>query len=190
MSDLEIEKLIARLDDTDIFVQLDARDMLVTMPDKAIPPAIKLLEYGTPRQIANAIIIIGDVGDTSTASYLLPFLSDKDLMIRINAARAIGEVGNRDMIPMILDALAVEEDATTATWLVTSLGRLKGYDEILAILENSEGSYVCYTAIKALGEIGNPAAIEYILPFLDDENRHVRDHALIALKKLGYAFND
>jgi HEAT repeat protein len=64
------------------------------------------------------------------------------------------------------------------------LGDRRAVDYLLAELRRTESSTLRYTLIRALGNLGDPRAVEAIMSFEFDENHHVRAHAQRALSQL------
>ena len=55
---------------------------------------------------------------------------------------------------------------------------------LMDLLGTAASGSLRYTAIQALGVIGDPVAIDLIRSFADDEDHHVRDRVKIALERL------
>jgi HEAT repeat protein len=57
-------------------------------------------------------------------------------------------------------------------------------EPLMRLLETAEHASLRYTLIRALGSLGNPAAIDLIKRFADDPDRHVKKHTEDALARL------
>jgi HEAT repeat protein len=58
--------------------------------------------------------------------------------------------------------------------------------DLIKLLAETEAPELRYSVIQVLGLLGDPRAIEPIRVHQNDSNHHVRERALIALKRLGY----
>lgn len=66
---------------------------------------------------------LGQTGDPQCAEHLIPLLDDNDLFVRLAAARVLGDLGNINAVPGLIDALEDAEPSVRET-AVLSLRRL------------------------------------------------------------------
>ncbi len=74
-----------------------------------------------------AVEALGDTGDVGVLPYLVPMLKDKDVFVRLGAARVLGELGSLDAVAGLIDSLADSEPAVREG-AVASLRLLSGED--------------------------------------------------------------
>jgi len=104
--------------------------------------------------------ILGEIGDTRAIDPLREALKDPDIRVQCAAAGALGKIGDSGCI----DSLILMLDHESASV--------------------QESASVRGAAATALGNIGNPRAIQPIRNACDDPNEYVRGAAKKALEKL------
>lgn len=102
---------------------------------------------------------------------------------------ALGESGEQTAVPALITALA-HENGNVRRLAASALGKLKATEAVpplLQLLAHEEKPQVRQYAVKALGEIGNPAAQAMLTQIAADETEkyYTRDSAEAALKRLG-----
>lgn len=111
----------------------------------------------------------------------------RNIFVRIDAARALGDLGDPKAIDPLVEALKdkfrpVREAAAEA------LGKLggdpRGVEAFLDFLKNSS-SMVREEGAAALGKIGHRSAAEALIQVINDESFFVRLSAVISLGKVG-----
>lgn len=139
----------------------------------------------------------------SNLQIMINGLSDPDLRVRIQAARALGALGRPSVdgkppklpglltkVPQVMDGLRAAEGEMILT-VLSLLGPL-GDDAQLALpqvvqLTKDRELVVRYAAIRTLGTLGNLAKphIPLLISFLDDPDDQVKMAACYALASLG-----
>ena len=180
-----IQDLLAELATRDIDTINRARNTLVQLGTPAVASLISLLRYGTTHQIANAIVVLGRIGDPQCIDGLLALQQHPNLIIRSNLAKSLGCFQDKQVVQTLIDMLTGDHEIVQQ-WTIISLGRLGGFDLDLLIqfMQTTESTSLCHITITALGELGDPQVISSIEPFLDSSNHHVRKAAQLALSKL------
>lgn len=183
------DELIEDLDTTDIGLNQDAQARLVILGVSVMERLISVLQTGSIRQRANAVLVLGKIGDAKAIDSLCALSVDPSLAVRVNCASALGLIDKPRVVSFLIDWLGWEEEAVVQSMIVKSLADKQDKRSIISLvsaLKQAESSYVRYMIIRALGNLGDPIAIESILPFVDDEDHHVRHDAKVALEKLGH----
>jgi HEAT repeat protein len=135
-------------------------------------------------------------GDKRAAvPYLVEVVSAKSgpARARAEAAVALGEIGDPAAAPALLAALdpaAKDRDALDANRRIAdALGALRAKDAVPALIEltRSADGYVQVAAVDALGQIGDPAAIERLIEIAtgDGVEPFTAKKALLALGRIG-----
>lgn len=112
---------------------------------------------------------------TKVTENLLNQLASTDENIRSQAVLALGQAGDENAIPALIDvlindgALNVQEDAT---WALTKFGAA-AVDPLVVLLAHPN-SHVRHNAVHTLGKIGNARTIEALMPLLNDPEGDVR----------------
>ncbi|MFB0535505.1 MAG: HEAT repeat domain-containing protein [Anaerolineae bacterium] len=116
---------------------------------------------------------------------LLQQLADKNRQVRQEAARALGDMGDRRAVPHLIQALG-DKYAKVREAAASALGRI-GDEQAASHLVQALGDQnvrVRSEAVKALSQIG-PAAVPHLIQALGDERWEVRERAASALGRIG-----
>lgn len=182
----EISSLIEQLNQPE--ETLAIRQRLVAYGSASVEPLIAICESGSPLQTANAIVVLGEIGDRRAIDVLIRSLAHKSLLCRINAAQILGSFDDACVVQALLDHLPSAHELVQI-WIVNSLGVIGNAScikPLLDLLHQTASSSLRYMIIRALGDLGDPRTIADIMPYLEDDDHHVRYDARVALEKLGY----
>ena len=117
----------------------------------------------------------------------LPKLTDKKATIRCQAATALGELGDSNMLRPLLDQLEAQHKEVRRH-VATALGELgdgRALSHLLKALQDEDGTVLCAVA-EALGKLNLDAgAFPTLLDALKSSHRNVPCYAAAALRKLG-----
>jgi HEAT repeat protein len=128
----------------------------------------------------DAAITLGEMGDERAIAPLLIAFRDSEWNVREAAQDALAQIGPPAVEPLI-KAL---REYQIRTFVIQVLGKIKDervLDPLMVQLRNEEFKDV---ATKALVELGLPA-VERLMAVLNDKDRNVRKHAVIALGEIG-----
>lgn len=115
--------------------------------------------------------------------YLVSLLNDKDEEVRMFSSVILGEVGDTVAVEPLVKALK-DPDENVKHAAAESLGKLKAPHSVGPLVDCLiEDFWIQYPAVIALGNIGDPGAIEPLLKLLDDEM--LRQAVIEALGKIG-----
>lgn len=122
--------------------------------------------------------VLGTLSDELAVDKLLQMTRDTDSYVKNKATRALGNIGNEKAVDRLLELL--QEDSTFALEALGKIGDHKAVSGLLGFT-NSAGMALP-SAVSALGEAGDPQAIERIM-----ELTHHWDVEVVwaALKALG-----
>jgi HEAT repeat protein len=128
----------------------------------------------------DAAITLGEMGDPRAIAPLITALRDSEWNVREAAQDALAQIG-----PPAVDALIKAlREYQIRTFVIQVLGKIKDervLDPLMIQLRNEEFKDV---ATKALVEVGLPA-VERLMAVLNDKDKHVRKHAVMALGEIG-----
>jgi len=124
--------------------------------------------------VRNMILLLRAANDRSTLPDIRKLAQHPDLRVRLEAMKTLFALD--PSVPRSLLENAINDRdrkaAETAISLVGSYGIREGIDPLLRILERSDylgaRRAVRVRAIKALGELGDPAVLERLDPFFSD----------------------
>jgi HEAT repeat protein len=180
-----VEPLGACLQDGNLAVQEYAAAILASIGDaRATEGLIASLVSADWVVRMHAAKALGRIGEARAIPALLPLLQDKVKAVREEAGGALARLGPA-AIPVLVGALAHPE------WLVRlhaveSLGRTKSpeaVEPLLNLLFNDRDSSLREDAVRALGEIGDARAVEFLLTALKEPG--LRPLVVDALGKIG-----
>jgi HEAT repeat protein len=101
-------------------------------------------------------------------------------------ALVLGRTGDREALPLLVQALEDEDDRTRiyALWALGILGDPRAREPLTAALSDPDPG-IRKTAAFALGELDDRAVIPSLRPLLDDAATDVRWNAALSLARLG-----
>ena len=169
----------------DLSVQESASAILVAIADeRVLAPLITALHSGDWIVRMHATKALSRVGNADAVEPLIPLLQDKVKAVREEAATALAAIGDA-AIPALLKALQ-HEDWLVRLHAVESLGKSqskRAVEPLLSVLFNDRDSAVREDAVRALGEIGDPQAVEYLLTTIREPG--LRTLSVEALGRIG-----
>lgn len=146
--------LVEALKDPYKWLPARTAEVLVAIGREGVPVLHQALENDEPALKGYIIEILGEIGDPSSADYLIKILEDSNPNIRLQAAKALGKIGQSSS--------------------VQSLAGMLGDPEVKVRVQ----------AIRSLGLIGDPGAVNYLAPYLTVEDKAVRFAVSEALHNL------
>lgn len=182
-----IQALIEKLDIIDLEVRLAAQHNLIERGAEAFEPLVEALRGDMGARCWVAAKIIVQIDAARAVDPLLEALAHSPLIIlRQTAAQLLGKLGDSRVVPALIKALADDSILVqlTVAEALGNLGDSRAVSPLISVLQGSESTTIQHTVIRALSSLGDPCAIEAILPFVNDENHHVRSWAVDALHKL------
>ncbi len=175
----------ACLADPELSVQEAASSVLASIADGRVrDPLIRALRTHDWIVRMHAVKALGRLQDPQSVPALIPLLQDKVKAVREEVSSALAAIGEAS-IPALLQALAHQE------WLVRlhaveSLGKTrsqKAVEPLLSVIFNDGDSAVREDAVRALGDIGHPQAVEFLFTAMKEPG--LRTLAVEALGRIG-----
>jgi HEAT repeat protein len=151
---------------------------------RVLAPLIESLKNSDWIVRMQAARALGRINDQASVPHLIPLLQDKVKAVREEASTALAAIGE--------PALPALRDATThGDWLVRlhaveALGKTKSslaVEPLLSLLFNDHDSAVREDAVRALGEIGDPQAVEHLFTVMREPG--LRTVAVEVLGQIG-----
>jgi len=178
------------LQETPASLQLQALIRLARAP---IPPERRraLLEWAARHASASAAVLavqlLGADGDAGASAVLGALLADRAVpsVVRAEAARVLGAVGDSVAFEALARSVATEPDETVFEGVVAGLARFP-FQEVRPLFESlltdsARPEALRASAIEALAESSDPAAAEFLSRYLADSAAAVREAAAWAL---------
>ncbi len=144
-------------------------------------------EEAAPRVRQSAFAALGRIGDAAALPVVKRCLAHEAVeAVRVACAEALGGLPAPESITIAIDALADASPGVRRA-AVTSLGAFDDARAVAALAPLAASDGVPTGAVlRALGQTGNPAALEAVLPFLaPDTDRALLAEALKAVARLG-----
>ncbi len=113
---------------------------------------------------------------------LVQDLKDNDLIVRLHAAKALGEAKDARAVEPLIAALGDKGCGHTAANALAKIG--KPAVETLIVALKNENPFVRRNAAEALGEIKDASAVKPLIDALKDNDLIVRRNAAKALGKI------
>jgi HEAT repeat protein len=152
------------LSDPQLGVQEAASAVLAVIADeRVLDPLIASLRNRDWIVRMHAAKALGRIKDSSSIEPLIPLLQDKVKAVREEATAALAAIGDA-AIPSLLEAL------THVEWLVRlhaieALGKTRSpaaVEPLLSVLFNDQDTAIREDAVRALGLIGDPRALDFL----------------------------
>ena len=173
--------------------------MSITLRQQAIDSLCRLLATGDEADRCYVIRSLGVLKATSAIEPLIERLRDEDLDVCVDAAGALGLLGDPRAIPQLLESLEKDPDGEVRSAIVEALGLVGGQEVVPALLdiaanrpENLEWQDdwddwwdMQLKAVDALGRMGEVSAIpvlESVLGFEDGQD--IESETLSALARI------
>lgn len=126
---------------------------------------------------------------TKDIDYIIKALKDEDNMVRMTAARILGESRDRRAVEPLVSALRTDRNYAVREEAAHALRKKKDPRSVEALIEalGDKHSGVQRLAAASLGEIRDPSAVEPLLTTLsEDRSPLVRSAVLAALDRIGW----
>jgi len=153
--------------------------------DAAVAPMINFLSSVNPEDQEFAAQLLGDMGDTSAIIPLYGLLDHDWENVRTSAIRAIVKLGDRKIIPVLMEMLPYERSNYPRVVIYESFGDLKAKEawNLLVQAKNEQEDWVKMAAVRSMAKIDPKGTTPYLLPLFTSESAWVRgDAAAIAIR--------
>lgn len=196
---LEIEKQRLRLGSADVEDRRDAISRLGSMKHPAASrAAVAGLTDSLPIVRATSITAVLSLAPEESSGHLLPLLGDKDVLVRREAAYALGITRSATAVPMLLDLLRYDKVDEVRGAAAVALGKIGNESAVVSLVNVLTGQaeqnkkqkakpeqnpFVLRSAARALGQIGSRAGVPALITTLQNEQSEddVRREAALAL---------
>jgi len=157
----------------------------MTLQNKTTAVLCQLLQTGDEADRCYAARTLGVLKAPSAVALLIERLRDEDIDVCVDAAEALGNIGDVRAVPALIQSLENEPSGEICRVIAETLGKIGGKEATDALIKVSterpealewEDDWdtwwdVQLEAIKALGKIGAEEAVEPITNLIDDEGQ-------------------
>jgi HEAT repeat protein len=173
---------------------------LAAIGPPSVDPLIAVMSGKDWRVRRNAILALGQIGDSRGVEPIIRALKDGDDTVRSQAARALGQLKDRRAVGPLCERIndphpGIRENVISA---LGSIGGDQATDVLISLLKidrkrnemerNLEGDPETanrWAAAEALGQPGCLRAVGPLIAALKDRNWYVREHAVRSLGRIG-----
>ncbi|RRJ82885.1 HEAT repeat domain-containing protein [Aestuariirhabdus litorea] len=169
---------------------------------RVVARLVRLLQQGDEVDRCSAAAALGELQAVEASGVLVEQLRDQDLDLCIDAAQALGQIGDDSAVAGLLEALAWHGDGEVKLAALQALGRIGSAAALEAIkpllLERPQGLASSFTegwddwwdlqleAVNTLGELGYQAALGDLEQLLEqDEGQEIEVPLLKAIAQMG-----
>lgn len=160
--------------------------VLIAFGDLAVPPLLATLDSGALNARIWAAQILGKLRATAAIDSLIARLADRSDQMRLSAANALGDIGDRRAVRPLIDVVLRDPAPGVRAQAAAALGRTSD-PTALPMLVTGLGDpeyWMRYRALEAI-EALRPDDTQAIEAALRDSNPEVRKRAALALDRLG-----
>ncbi len=186
MADIAAQALIYDLDSMDHETRARAHNQLVALGPQAVETLIETIRRAEGRKCWLSVHALAEIRDERVVPALIELLNSQHVIVRQTVAEILGKIGDPRAVAPLIGSLN-EGPVTVQMWAATSLGLLgdpRAITPLIDALQSTFSSTIRHTIIRALENIGDSRAVPYIVPFLEDEDPHVRSRSEKAIQTL------
>jgi len=147
---------------------------------------VKDLERGIGLVRVNAATELGKLREKRAVPALIGALKDPNMALRNNAAFALGEIGAREAAPRLIDLLRDPEERVRKN-AIKALGMICAREAVaplVQVLDAEISRVIRKSAIRSLGQIGDPKALRAVERFVSHSDPALADAAKKAVEML------
>ena len=132
------------------------------------------------------VSILTQTHDTRAKEHLIGALDDKSQDVRIDVARALGQLAGKDIVKAILDRYKKEKTEDVRGALLGAMGYIGDpkFMPVLISASQDEANRLKAEAVRALGAYREKKAIDALIAALESDNEWVRESAASTLAQL------
>jgi hypothetical protein len=172
------------------------RDIVLKLGDIHLPGALKILFrvfVDDREQVCRIPAMIGlgkQDNEKALKRMVLLAIRDQNDVYKMCLPLAFRHVEEADVGPWLADRFLGSGDEILRAAVIQSLGLLEceeAYDPLVEMLGKEEREVrIAYECLLAIARIGRERAFEVIVPYLDHEERYLREGAIVALGETGH----
>lgn len=179
-NNIDVEALIIALKDPDVDIRRKAERTIINIGIQAAQPLIAALKDDDAELRSKVVCALGEIKDSRAVEPLIGILRDKSSGVRQEAIVSLGKIGDRCAVEPLIAMLNDEDErvvdvAADVFWYFKDV---RAVEPLIGSLKRQPSARI----IEALGELGDPRAVEPLVNLLKDN--YYEDNVLRALGKL------
>lgn len=126
----------------------------------------------SPEAALSAIKNLSEFSEKKAAESLIPFLKNKDTLMRLHSVWALGKTGNKTAVHPLLELLKTEKNRGILLKTIEALGKIGGEEKIASSVYpflSHEYKSIALEAVKTLSLLENESGISYLVAGAKDE---------------------
>jgi HEAT repeat protein len=175
------------LNSDSVMTRMEALQDIINEGDPAgLPEVIARLAIETDNKLkATILIIIGQLGEESDLSHVVPYLRHKDSRIRATAVEVAGMMNPENIVDLLSPFLDDDDNRTTAN-AVVAIGREPSVNIIPALKRLASSSNPNYkkSCIYAIAQLEDKRLLEILRTLSKDPDNEVADQACDAISMI------
>ena len=130
-----------------------------------------------------SLVKIG-VDDENTVKQIIACLDDESVLVKETAQWILEHIGESAFEPLFQKLMESSSDNERIINILSRISPDK-IDALLQLLETTQDIQKLSYLIQLIGQLREPQSIEYLLPFLNHNSRHIITHTVEALINIG-----
>lgn len=149
---------------SDRFTRRTLLDTMVALGDEAMPVVRRMLQDERWFVVRNGVSILGEIGSERVVELVVSTLAHEDARVRRQGTLALAKVGGEDA-GMLVYGMIEDADPEVRLAAAMAAGELKverALKPLLALLEEETEPDLVVGVLHALGQLGDPSAVNAI----------------------------
>lgn len=183
VSQVTIKELLTELESSDETLRNDVAQALLTYGRKSVPALIEALQSPSKRLAWEASKLLIMIEDPRWIEPMAHALTSDNILLAQVALQALSHYGNN--YQLLLDAIPNCQPIMMPN-IIAALAEMniqEAIPTITHILKTTDYEVIRYVSIEALTELNSVDSLALIQTFANDENHHVRERVLLAVRK-------
>ena len=175
-------------DDDHADMRNGAMEVITRFGSQAVPKLIALLRDKNEEVRNFTTIMLGEIGSRDAVRPLIQALRDTDMNVRHGAAEALGKICDRSALVPLLELL--KEDFWAQYPAVAAIAAMKDNRAVPHLLKLLGNDLLAGAVIDALGEIGDPRALNSLGSILENSDPTITGKIVQAIVKIYRTIED
>ena len=165
-----------------------AMEVIMRFGSQAVPKLVALLRDNNEEVRNFTTVMLGEIGSREAVGPLVQALQDTDVNVRHGAAEALGKICDRAALVPLLDLL--KEDLWQQYPAVAAIAAMKDNRAVPHLLQLLGNDLLAGAVIDALGEIGDPRALNSLGSILEYSDPTISGKIIQAIVKIYRTIED
>jgi HEAT repeat protein len=178
-----VPDLIVQLASDRYSLRQAAEQTLFEMGSTVVTALLEVIAASGAESRWQAAALIARIDDPRCTAAMKEWLVGPDPVLGDTAANRLAAQGEAALLAESLPMCHIIVQLRIAA-LLEEVGTKSAVAPLIEVLQATRSSTLRHTIIQTLGVLGDPAAVPFIEPFVDDADHHVRKRTRIALERL------